>query len=433
MSEKVHIIRATFNPNIAPSEIGMQWVNTVTSDVFKSTGTAVVGDWVLEPTTGSIDHNLLLNRGTTSHADIDTHIGSTSNPHSVTATQVGRDTAQWNADRLRGVAIHTASPVDGNLFRYNGAESRGEWADASALDELVKVSATDTVSGYLNTKIVSSSGLITKTIVNPAANETLDLDVNESLIDHNSIQNVGTNSHGAIDTFITNTGVTLLLKADRSNVLERNNTASYTPSLEFHPATKGYVDANAGGTLTIAPNEVIPFQTGRYYPLGIQNNTAAGALVGVANLIQLYPVVWPQAGVLADISAIVTTLVAGGNVKILIYDTDINGFPTNLILETANLSTASVGIRTIAFTSHSFTKGKIYWIGMRFSAATNAVRAIPLAAIVPFGGMGLTSVTTYGTCIRRTLTFATAAPATWVWNNAEITNGLLNPAVYVRV
>lgn len=432
MSEKVHIIRAAFDPNTPPSEIGMQWINTLTATVYKSVGTALVGDWVLEPTTGAIDHDLLLNRGTISHANIDNHINSTSNPHTVTATQVGKDTAQWNADRLRGVAIHTAAPADGNLFRYNAAQLRGEWSDASALDELAKVSTNDTVSGYLNTKITVSA-TITKSIVNPAGNETLNLAVNQASLDHTQIQNIGTNTHAQIDTFITNTNAALLTKADKLNVLEKDNTAIYTPTLQYHPATKSYVDANVGGTLTVAPNEVIPFITGRYYPLGVTNNEAAGTLVGIANLMQMYPVVWPQNGVLADISAIVTTLVAAGNVKIVIYNTDANGFPTDLILETINLTTASVGIKTVAFTSFNFVKGKIYWIGMRFSSATNAVRAIPLGAIVPIGGMGTTSVTTYGTCIRRTLTFATAAPVSWVWNNAEITNGVLNPAVYVRV
>ncbi len=55
-----------------------------------------------------IDHTKLSNIGTNTHAQIDTHVGSTSNPHSVTAAQVGAD--------ITTVTVHAASskntPVD---------------------------------------------------------------------------------------------------------------------------------------------------------------------------------------------------------------------------------------------------------------------------------------------------------------------------------
>jgi len=44
-------------------------------------------------TVGSIDHTAIQNVGSNTHAQIDTHIGSTSNPHSVTYSQVGADAA----------------------------------------------------------------------------------------------------------------------------------------------------------------------------------------------------------------------------------------------------------------------------------------------------------------------------------------------------
>ena len=39
-------------------------------------------------TTGDVDHTKITNRGTNTHSQIDSHIGSTSNPHSVTASQI---------------------------------------------------------------------------------------------------------------------------------------------------------------------------------------------------------------------------------------------------------------------------------------------------------------------------------------------------------
>lgn len=38
--------------------------------------------------------------------------------------------------------------------------------------------------------------------------------------------------------------------AEKSNVLEKDNTTAYTPTLATHPATKGYVDENAGDEVT---------------------------------------------------------------------------------------------------------------------------------------------------------------------------------------
>lgn len=58
--------------------IGKVWTSDADGD----------GSWET-PTAGVTDHTLLSNIGTNTHAQLDTHLGSTSNPHSVTATQVG--------------------------------------------------------------------------------------------------------------------------------------------------------------------------------------------------------------------------------------------------------------------------------------------------------------------------------------------------------
>jgi hypothetical protein len=46
-------------------------------------------------------------------------------------------------------------------------------------------------------------------------------------------------------------------KADKSNVLELDNTSAFTPSADYEPATKKYVDDNAGGTIPNAAYNVV--------------------------------------------------------------------------------------------------------------------------------------------------------------------------------
>ncbi|MBI4665369.1 MAG: hypothetical protein HY751_03040 [Nitrospinae bacterium] len=65
------------------------------------------------------------------NANIQSHITETANPHSVTASQVGNATAQWNADKIQGVSVVSTAPSDGQVLKYVSANSRYEPATVS--------------------------------------------------------------------------------------------------------------------------------------------------------------------------------------------------------------------------------------------------------------------------------------------------------------
>ena len=54
------------------------------------------------------------------------HISNSSNPHTVTADQVGRSVAQWNADKLHGRDIQSSAPGVADFLGWNPGTNRWE-------------------------------------------------------------------------------------------------------------------------------------------------------------------------------------------------------------------------------------------------------------------------------------------------------------------
>lgn len=55
--------------------------------------------------------------------DYTSHLTNTSNPHSVTAAQVGNGTAQWNANKIQGDNVTISSLGDGEVLQYVAAST----------------------------------------------------------------------------------------------------------------------------------------------------------------------------------------------------------------------------------------------------------------------------------------------------------------------
>jgi len=84
-----------------------------------------------------------------------------------------------------------------------------------------------------------------------SATQSVDLDTIESDTATNNAKVGITPSQATIlsNTSGTNTGdQDISVKADKTNVLELDNTTSFTPDADYEPATKKYVDDNAGGS-----------------------------------------------------------------------------------------------------------------------------------------------------------------------------------------
>lgn len=85
----------------------------------KQSGTDYDSDWET-PATGVTDHLLLSNIGVNTHAQIDTHIASTANPHGVTAAQVGALTDAPSDGTTYGRKDGAWVAVVGTVISVNG-------------------------------------------------------------------------------------------------------------------------------------------------------------------------------------------------------------------------------------------------------------------------------------------------------------------------
>ncbi|MDD4554441.1 MAG: hypothetical protein PHP04_09590 [Bacteroidales bacterium] len=85
--------------------------------------------WVKSVDPAAIDHNSLVNRGTNTHAAIDTHLASTSNPHSTTKSQVGLG----NVDNIQQMPLSYLD-TDGTLSSNSDARVASQKATKTYVD-----------------------------------------------------------------------------------------------------------------------------------------------------------------------------------------------------------------------------------------------------------------------------------------------------------
>lgn len=125
----------------------------------KASGTNYDTTWTT-PSPGVTDHTLLSNIGTNTHAQIDTHISSTSNPHSVTKAQVGLGSADNTSDVNKPVSTATQTALNLKEDLANKGIANGY----APLDGSAKVAAAylpsyvDDVLEYANLAALPGSG-----------------------------------------------------------------------------------------------------------------------------------------------------------------------------------------------------------------------------------------------------------------------------------
>ena len=201
----------------------------------------------------------------------------------------------------------------------------------------------------------------------------------------------------------------------------------------WHNSTTGQVKARLAGVTRILDSEqsvphLTPVAGEHIVTTTGAGGGATGTLIGAANRLDLYPYCARADTTATGLAVNVTTAVAAAVGKIVVYASDAFGRPSTLVVETADLDFATVGVKT-ATIAQSFYAGRTIWLGIRHSS-TATISAWGITATPDLNGGA--PVTTARKILRRTLTYATAAPATWGFVSSEI-NAAAASAVWIRV
>jgi hypothetical protein len=222
----------------------------------------------------NIDHTQLLNKGTNTHAQIDSHIANTSNPHSTTASQVGlgnvtNDSQLKRASNDFSTFTEKTTPVDADITLIEDS------AASYAKKKLSWTNIKATLKTYFDTLYAPTA----KGVTNGDSHDHNGGD--GAQIDHVNLANKGTNTHAQIDTFIASKGTASGLASLDANSLVVQNPANATAT----PTASKIPIADASGvlglgwipsTLTGKDADTLDSQHGSYYLNA--SNLGAGTL-----------------------------------------------------------------------------------------------------------------------------------------------------------
>ena len=113
-----------------------------------------------------IDHTGLANRGTNTHAQIDSHLASVLNPHGTTKAQVGLEFAENTSDLNKPISTATQNALN-NKSDSNHIHADATQADSGFMSALDKTKLDNIISGilpFLQNNVINTSNVTFQTL-----------------------------------------------------------------------------------------------------------------------------------------------------------------------------------------------------------------------------------------------------------------------------
>jgi nitrogen fixation protein len=266
------------------------------------------------------------------------------------------------------------------------------------------------VHGSIYVKIMNGWELdeLHNVYINPATlanNDLLQYDSASSLWKNESLSNAGVQP-----TLVSGTNI----KTVNSTSLLGSGDIAVQPTLVSGTNIKT-INGNSvlgSGDLTISGgggiHVIVKPQTGNQVST-LTASTNSGFNVGAMGFrMQAFPFYPASSFTCSSLTLNVTTLIAGGIARILIYS-DVNGKPSVKLYESANLDCSTTGLKT-ASTTFNFVAGTKYWITVQSNNASIAFTLQPQNFSTVVSTFGL--ATRYTSYILNSIAIG-SAPATW--------------------
>jgi Protein of unknown function (DUF2793) len=213
---------------------------------------------------------------------------------------------------------------------------------------------------------------------------------------------------------------------------QASDPAAPVSGMMWHNAAKGQLRARLNGqTHVITGQADLPWLQPVAGDLVMTTFGAGGTttvLAGAAGRIDLFPFTARGEGVFDALGINCTTAVAAAQAKLVVYAADVLGRPDALLLETGTLDLATTGNK-LASAALTLLPGQTYWLGVRHSS-TATLSAWNTQCTPDING-GSTMATTARKVLRRTATFASAAPTNWGFLASEIASAVAT-AIWLR-
>jgi hypothetical protein len=159
-------------------------------------------------------------------------------------------------------------------------------------------------------------------------------------------------------------------------------------------------------------------------------STASATSSMAANRIDLVPWVSPANMRIDQLGVAVSTAAAtGGLARMVIYNSDVDRWPGDKLLQTVDFLVDTTGFR-YADVDFTFAAGTKYWLGVHAQLATT-VRSVPVAGSRQLGFVN-PDASSYVTLLRRGITFANGLPNSWGFITSDAVGNQGTPSIRFR-